>query len=430
VRERAGAVFVGVAVRGRSVAALVARTGCGNHCPETAERVLDTGLAVGVGPAGAGLESASPVRYAGAVVGALCCRWPADALVDASRAACLLAAASAAVAPHVRSLLDRLEAPRLVPRSEEDELVGVSEALLALRKAAQRAALAPFPVLIVGESGCGKELVARAVHRGSSRRGRRFCALNCAALTDDLLEAELFGHARGAFTGAIVERVGLFEEADGGTLFLDEVADLSARAQAKLLRAIQEGEVRRIGENLPRRVDSRIVAASNRHLDAEVERGSFRKDLLYRLDVVHIDVPPLRERAEDIPVLAAHFWQRVTGRTGSRATLAPATLAALARYDWPGNVRELQNVMAALAVSAPRRGSVGAVCLPGAIASAHTSATSLDEARRVFERRFVYAALARAGGHRGRTARALGVSRQGLAKLMVRLGIEERGKDD
>ena len=423
VRERMRAVAISVVGRDDGAAAVLARSGpAGGRCT-VAERVLDTGLPVAAVTTPLGLEAASPIRYAGAVIGAVGCRWPAGALVDTGRTSCLLSAAAAATAPHVRTLLDRRESQPAAPDRGGTQLVGVSPAIEALRKAALRAAGAPFPVLVEGESGSGKELVARAIHHDSPRRARRFCALNCAALTDDLLEAELFGHVRGAFTGAISERVGLFEEADGGTLFLDEVADLSPRAQAKLLRVLQDGEVRRIGENFARHVDARVIAATNRRLDAEVASGTFRRDLFYRLNVVHIDVPPLRDRPEDVPVLAGHFWQRSIARIGGRATLSPATLAALARYDWPGNVRELQNVMAALAVSAPRRGSVGPACLPAVVARAETGRATLEEARRVFERRFVQAALARAGGHRGRAAAAMGISRQGLAKLIVRLGL-------
>lgn len=423
VRERMRAIAVGVLGRNGGAASLLARAGPGAGRSTIAERVLDTGVPVTAVATPLGLEAASPIRYAGAVIGTVACRWPTETPVDRHRAGCLLSAAAAATAPHVRTLLDRKESPAVEAETDETRIVGASETIETLRKATLRAAGAPFPVLVEGESGSGKELVARAIHRASSRRARRFCAINCAALTDDLLEAELFGHARGAFTGAVTERVGLFEEADGGTLFLDEVADLSPRAQAKLLRVLQDGEVRRIGENFARHVDARVIAATNRPLDAEVARGAFRRDLFYRLNVVHIDVPPLRGRADDIPVLAAHFWQHSTARIGSRATLAPATLATLARYDWPGNVRELQNVLAALAVSAPRRGSIGPTCLPAVVARAETATATLDEARRVFERRFVQAALAHTGGHRGRAAAALGISRQGLAKLMARLDL-------
>ena len=290
-----------------------------------------------------------------------------------------------------------------------------------------RAARAPYPVLIEGESGSGKELVARGIHRLGTRRDRRLCTLNCAALSDELLEAELFGHARGAFTGAVAERPGLFEEADGGTIFLDEVGELSGRAQAKLLRVLQDGEVRRVGENLPRRVDARIVAATNRRLEDEVAANRFRADLRFRLDVIRIVVPPLRERATDIPALAARFWADAANRVGTTAVLSTEAVAALARYDWPGNIRELQNVIASLAVHAPRRGRILPSLLPAHIARCGaSSATTFETARQEFERRFVRAALAGAGGKRARAARALGVSRQGLAKMLRRLRIDDQ----
>jgi DNA-binding NtrC family response regulator len=391
---------------------------------DVAQRAAETGLAVSPGATKSGLEAAVPIRFGGCAIGALGCRWAADVRPDWPRSGAMLAAAAAVLAPAVRAMLDRRAAPVPGPAPPE-HIVGVSEAVTGLRDEIQRAARAPFNVVIEGESGTGKELVARAIHRLGPRRHHRLCAVNCAAMTDELLDAELFGHARGAFTGAVAERKGLFEEADGGTLVLDEVSELSPRAQAKLLRAIQEGEVRRVGENLPRVVDTRIIAASNRPLRGAVEAGSFRRDLLYRLEVIRILVPPLRDRVDDIPLLAAHFWEQATGRLASRATLAPATLASLARYDWPGNVRELQNVMAALAVSAGRRGSVGPERLPSAIArvAASVRGATLDEARRLFEARYVKAALARAGGQRTQAARELGVTRQGLAKLMARLEI-------
>jgi transcriptional regulator with PAS, ATPase and Fis domain len=335
----------------------------------------------------------------------------------------LLKAVAAAAAPCLGALLEQQTRESRLTGSIE--LLGDGAAMESIRRAVLRAADAPYPVLIQGESGSGKELVARAIHRASARRTRPLCALNCAALPDDLLEAELFGHARGAFTGAVAERAGLFEEADGGVLLLDEVGELTPRAQAKLLRAIQEGEIKRIGETFSRKVDVRIVAATNRALDQEVTAGRFRADLRYRLDVVRIIVSPLRERPEDIATLAQHFWKIATERVGSRAVLGGSTVAALARYDWPGNVRELQNVLASLAVAAPRRGVVGPGALPAAIAShaARQTGATLESARRVFEERYVRAALARSGGHRGRAAAELGLSRQGLAKLMDRLGV-------
>ncbi|HVL66571.1 MAG TPA: sigma 54-interacting transcriptional regulator [Vicinamibacterales bacterium] len=367
-------------------------------------------------------EAAEPVRYGGEVIAALACRWTAGTAVDVDGACMTLRAAALSLAAPVRAMLDTAPA---CPPSAWGDLLGDSAAAVRLREAVARAARAPFPVLIEGESGSGKELVARAIHRLGPRRERKCCAINCAALTDDLLEAELFGHARGAFTGAATERAGLFEEADGGTIFLDEVAELSARAQAKLLRVLQEGEVRRVGENFARRVDVRVVAATNRSLEAEVRAGRFRADLRFRLDVVRLVVPPLRERVGDIPLLAAHFWREAAHRVGSRATLSAEALAALSRYDWPGNVRELQNVIAWIAVHSPNRGRIGPSALPRHVAQSATAlACTLEAAREEFERRFIRAALASANGRRSRAADTLGITRQGLAKMMRRLRIE------
>jgi DNA-binding NtrC family response regulator len=386
-------------------------------------RVLETGLAIGPERQNGGLELGIPVRFASRVVAALVCRWPVDRAVSRD-AGELLEFATVMLAPRLDAWLaarhEEAKAATAVP-----ELLGVSEAMATVRKAIVRAAAAPFAVLIEGESGVGKELAARGVHHLSARRERRFCDLNCAALPEELLESELFGHAKGAFSGAVVDRAGLFEEADGGTLLLDEVADLSARAQAKLLRAIQQQEIRRVGESFSRKIDVRIIAAANRDMRAEAAAGRFRQDLLYRLDVIRIQMPPLRERPEDIPLLAEHCWKIATARTGSRARLSPATLSELARYSWPGNVRELQNVVASLAVAAPQRGWVRPALLPAIIGAATTvSATRLADARLQFERRFVEVALARAGGNRARAARALGLSRQGLLKTLARLGLD------
>jgi DNA-binding NtrC family response regulator/tetratricopeptide (TPR) repeat protein len=391
--------------------------------PHAAHRCATSGQPVAPDTTVAPCVAAEPLRYGGEVIAALTCRWVPGVSIDPRHVTSLLRIAALAGAANVRSLLDR--SAGVAAAGVSSELLGESGAARALREAVARAARAPFPVLIEGESGSGKELVARAVHRLSPRRERRFCPINCAALTDDLLEAELFGHARGAFTGAVGERAGLFEEADGGTLFLDEIGELSARAQAKLLRVLQDGEVRRVGENHPRRVDVRIVAATNRRLAQEAEAGRFRADLRFRLDVVRIEVPPLRDRPGDVSLLAAHFWTDAASRVGSRATLAPEALAALARYDWPGNVRELQNVVAWMAVHSPPRGRLGRAGLPAHVAHAGMPAGGTFEAARVeFERRFVRAALATANGQRTAAAAALGVSRQGLAKMLKRLGIE------
>jgi DNA-binding NtrC family response regulator/tetratricopeptide (TPR) repeat protein len=387
---------------------------------DIAERAISAGITISPHRLNDRIEAAAPITYGGEAIGALCARWTIGSMYDTSRAASVLTMSAAAAAPMLAAVIARQSAAD----SGSSELIGVAPTMVALRQSVARAAAAPFGVLVDGESGSGKELVARAIHRGSARRHKAFCTLNCAALPDDLVEAELFGHTRGAFTGAVADRPGVFEEADGGTLFLDEVGELTPRAQAKVLRIVQDGELRRVGANISRRVDVRIVSATNRALQHEVEAGRFRLDLLYRLDVVHITVPPLRDRREDVALLAEHFWRDATQRVGSRATLAAATVAALARYDWPGNVRELQNVLAALAVRTPKRGLVPPSALPACFGERGAAESwSLDDARRTFELSFVRAALVRTGGHRGRAAAELGVTRQGLTKLMTRLGI-------
>jgi transcriptional regulator with PAS, ATPase and Fis domain len=397
--------------------------GSGPSSESSAQRAINSGQPIVPHQGTNWMDAAVPVQYFGRIIGAMSLRWNIEGPESIERALAFAAAAAAVCAPLVYVLVERQSAR---PRDEDSfDLVGVSQAIADVRKAIARAASAPFTVLIEGESGSGKELVARAIHRAGCRRDRRFCALNCAAMPEDLIDAELFGHAKGAFTGAAGERLGLFESADGGTVFLDEVGELSARAQAKVLRVLQEGEVRRIGEHFTRPFDARLVAATNRPLRGEVEAKRFRQDLLYRLDVIRIPVPPLRDRVEDIPLLAARFWKQSAERIGSKAVLGQNALSALARYDWPGNVRELQNVLTALVVAAPTRGVVGASHLPAAVARAAQAAhESLESARLKFEERFVRAALARAAGHRGQTAAALGLSRQGLAKLMQRLHLD------
>jgi DNA-binding NtrC family response regulator len=427
VRERLAASTVAVVSRHGSESLAVAHAGGGvprRAQIEVAAQVLDTGEPVGPVDRGHAVEAAWPVRYGAQIVGALWCHWAIGAAVASVDIATMLRLAATAAAPAVFEVSERLRAP--VPTTGlMPELVGESDAMQQVRLAIVRAAGSPFPVLIEGESGVGKELVARAVHAASARRGHRFCALNCAALSDELVEAELFGHARGAFTGAIAERVGLFEDAQGGTLFLDEVAELSARVQAKLLRTLQEGEVRRVGESQMRKVDARIVAATNRPLAGEVAGDRFRADLRYRLDVLRIVIPPLRERLDDLPPLVRHLWSVLGARTGCRAVLSPAAITALGAYDWPGNVRELQNVLASVMVAGPARGVIGATGLPAHMtrATAVAGRTTLADARRLFETHYVRAALARSGGRPLAAARDLGVSRQGLTKLMARLDL-------
>ena len=427
VQERLAASTVAFVTRHQNQPLPVAHSGA--SAPTAAElegalRVLDTGVAVGPVDRGPAVEAAWPVRYGASIAGALWCHWAVGAPIVAADIAVILRLAATASAPATYELSERSRLPAtttgLMP-----ELVGDSQAMQDVRSAVLRAAGSPFPVLIEGESGAGKELVARAVHAASARRARRFCALNCAALSDDLVEAELFGHTRGAFTGAVAERVGLFEDAQGGTLFLDEVAELSARVQAKLLRTLQEGEVRRLGESHMRKIDARIVAATNRPLAAAVSADRFRADLRYRLDVLRIVIPPLRDRLEDLPPLVRHLWSVLAARTGSRAVLSPAALAALGAYDWPGNVRELQNVLASMMVAGPPKGVIGANVLPGHITrtTAMASRATLAEARRAFEMHFVRSAMARSGGRPIAAARELGLSRQGLTKLLARLNL-------
>ena len=385
-------------------------------------RVLDTGIVIGPETHQGGHEIGAPVRLGTRLLAGIVGRWPLDRS-PASQAPDLLGLAAAVLAPRIDA---QLAAARVVAEASASapELVAVSAAMEDVRRAIVRAARAPFNVLIEGESGSGKELAARAIHQLSARRERRFCDVNCAAIPEELLDSELFGHARGAFTGAVTERAGLFEEANGGTLFLDEVADLSARGQAKLLRVLQQHEVRRVGESFGRKIDVRLVAAANREMRTESAEGRFRQDLLYRLDVIRIRLPPLRDRPEDIVVLAGHFWRDATARVGSTARLTHGVLAELTRYHWPGNVRELQNVIAALAVAAPPRGRVGPALLPPALSNVN-SVTPLPfaEARAQFERRSIEVALARAGGNRSKAAAQLGLSRQGLLKMIARLGI-------
>ena len=408
---------------GGALSTLIA-SGSGLAC-QLGARASEAGIIIGPERLDGAWELAAPIRAGHRLLGVISCRWPLgrDMHPGASE---WLELVTAVLAPRVELLLAvRVEIARAAV--EIPELIGVSAAIADVRHAIGRAASAPFAVIVDGESGVGKELVARAVHHLSARRDRRFCDINCAALPDDLIEAELFGHAKGAFTGALVERPGLFEEAHGGTLFLDELPDLSLRAQAKLLRVLQQGEIRRVGESFSRRVDVRLVTATNRSMTQEVADGRFRQDLLYRLDVIRIRIPPLRDRPEDVPVLARHFWKDAAARAGTRAVLSHRVLGELARYHWPGNVRELQNVISALAVAAPSRGTVRPTLLPSAITgSVAVSSARLSDARAQFERRFIEVALARAGGSRTRAAAQLGISRQGLLKLMTRLGLADQ----
>ncbi len=233
------------------------------------------------------------------------------------------------------------------------EIIGNSEGINQVLWMTSQIANTNCTVLITGESGTGKELIARAIHEHSGRRNQPLVTVNCVALAETLLESELFGHVRGSFTGAVRDRKGLFQEADGSSIFLDEIGDITPQTQKKLLRVLQEGEIRRIGDNQPIRVDVRIIVATNRDLEAEVAKGSFRQDLYYRLNVIPIHLPPLRERQDDIPLLVHHFIKKYAQEIGKEPpSLTPEALECLVAYPWPGNIRELENIIErALALS-------------------------------------------------------------------------------
>lgn len=311
--------------------------------------------------------------------------------------------------------------PLVVP-----ELVGESPAWRAVVEQLPRVAASGLPVLLLGETGTGKEVVAHALHALSSRRGMPFVAQNCGATPDTLIESELFGHARGSFTGAIGDRGGLFEAAEGGTLLLDEIGDASALLQMKLLRVLQEGEARRLGESRSRRVDVRIVAATHRTLERAVAQGSFRADLFFRLAAVRVRLPALRERGRDVLVLARHFLSRACARVGAPPPeIAPELVERLLRHAWPGNVRELSNACAyAVGVAGARR-RVGSEHWPEApFAEAVAEGAGLHAETRALEERRLRETLKRTLGNKTAAARSLGLSRQGLLKKLKRYGLE------
>ncbi len=309
----------------------------------------------------------------------------------------------------------------------QDLVVCESRAMRDLLDLASRVARHSTTVLITGESGTGKEVLARAIHRMSPRAERSFVAINCAAIPEHLLESELFGHAKGAFTGATADRPGLFELAHEGTLLLDEVGDLPLELQAKLLRALEEGEVRRVGGREPRRVDVRLMAATAKLLEQAVEQGEFRADLFYRLNVVRLHLPPLRERPDDIPALLAHFARQAAQRLGHTVSLTPAALAALTHHPWPGNVRELRNAVERAAVLGGER-----QLEPKDFTVAHGNGNGgpngsgpLDLKTQVeaVERQAILRALEASGGNRRQAAGLLGISLRTLFYKMRRLPV-------
>ncbi|HEY4238849.1 MAG TPA: sigma-54 dependent transcriptional regulator [Kofleriaceae bacterium] len=330
-------------------------------------------------------------------------------------------------------------AHRALDDASDKLLVGTSPPLRKLRAALDRLASQEVPILIQGESGTGKELVARALHERGTRQGRRFVALNCGAIPESLIDSELFGHAKGAFTGATTDRPGVFVEANGGTLFLDEIGDMPLAVQARLLRVLQEGEVRPVGGSGVRTVDVRVIAATHVDLTAAVEQGRFRQDLFYRLNVVVLSVPPLRDRLDDLPLLAAHFLRKHGGVTPP--SLSPDALDAMSGYGWPGNVRELENAIMH-AVALHHGDVIGPESLPHAITSRLASVSSsspsislrddqlppLTEAKRKaaaqFEQRYLQTVMNRAKGSVSEAARLAGLDRTNFRRLLQRHGID------
>jgi DNA-binding NtrC family response regulator len=327
----------------------------------------------------------------------------------------------------VRSLRRELDSARtaLGDRASSTILVGQSPAVRRIQEMAKMVAQSDAPTLITGENGTGKEVVARMVHEQSSRRDKPFVAVNCGALAEYLVEAELFGHERGAFTGALRKRHGRFKTADGGTLFLDEVAELPLPAQAKLLRVLQEGTVEPVGTNTPVRVDVRIISATHRNLTERIKAGLFREDLFYRINVIELQIPPLRERPGDIPLLVNHFLARMTPAGVPSPTITPQAWAALSQYPFPENVRELSHAIEhAMVLSGGKE--IGLQHLPQAMVSTNPAEPRevefptdhdirpLQAAIRDFEHAYLLRALRATEGKRARTAELLGISRKTL----------------
>jgi len=310
-----------------------------------------------------------------------------------------------------------------------DQIIGQSPAMEKVFYLMEKAIESPVSVLIQGETGTGKELVARSIHYNGPRKEKSFVAQNCAALPEGLLESELFGHKKGAFTGAVADKKGLFEIAHKGTIFLDEIGDTPLPLQVRLLRVLQEGEIRRLGEGVPLKVDVRVIAATHRDLKAEMEAGRFREDLYYRILIFPIPLPPLRERKGDIPLLTEHFLRKYSQRLGKECRISPECLAFLDTYTFPGNVRELENEIARAMTLAPDRGSISSEYLSDAVRQVPEKSPSLKEGSVQaltdnLERTLVREALAACQGNRTRAAQKLGLSRRGLLNKIKRYGLE------
>jgi two-component system response regulator AtoC len=331
---------------------------------------------------------------------------------------------SSGLTPHVNPALEPL--PR--GQSPYPALIGQSEAIRWVYAFMRKAIAAEVTVLLLGQTGVGKERVARTIHQYSRRQEGPFVALNCGAVAEHLLESELFGHKKGSFTGAMSDREGLFEAANGGTLFLDEIGEINPAAQVKLLRVLQENEIRRVGENRPRPINVRLICATNRSFEAEMEQGRFREDLYFRLYVLAMEIPPLRQRREDIPLLIAHFLRDYA------SGIAPKAVAHLQAYAWPGNIRELENqILSAQAMAEgahikpnhlwPRLQKESAV--PAAADMPADIEWTLREGREYFDRRFVSERIEIYNGDLIKAANSLGLSRSRLYQLVERFGLKK-----
>jgi two-component system nitrogen regulation response regulator NtrX len=348
----------------------------------------------------------------------------------------------------VLSVKNALELARLTEENrrlrqqtaQEREIIGASPAIEQLREKLLIVAPTNASVLITGENGTGKELVARALHHMSRRSHRSFIEVNCAAIPEDLIESELFGHEKGSFTGATARRQGKFDLAHGGSLFLDEIGDMSLKTQAKILRILEEQRFERVGGSRPIQVDVRIIAATNKNLEGEIARGSFREDLYHRINVIPLSVPPLRERRDDIPLLAAHFLKELAQENETPPkTISPQALEALANLPWPGNVRELKNFIWRLAILSPGPHlDVQDLSLASPAAAAQASPGGLEgfltlsdfrEARSEFEREFLRRKLAEHHGSVSATAAAVGLERSHLYRKLRAYGLEA-GKEE
>jgi len=331
----------------------------------------------------------------------------------------------------VEELLARIEERR--DRRVFGDIIGNSPPMRQLYAMLEKVAASDTTVLVTGENGTGKEIVARALHSMGARENKAFVATNCSALNDNLLESELFGHVRGAFTGAVRDKEGLFSAAHTGTLFLDEVGDTSAAMQVKLLRVLQEGTFMPVGATEPKQVDVRIIAATNRPLLQMVKDGTFREDLYYRLSVINLELPPLRDRKGDLPSLCEHFLEQIRRKTGAeRKVLSSKVMERFWEYDWPGNVRQLENEIERAWVLSGMEAEVDINCLSPAVISGSQSefgdiqtAGPLKTAVQSIERQVIRAGLIRTGWNKSMVARELGMSRTTLIKKIRELGLEE-----